>query len=72
MTTWERDRIAHLEAKCYRVSHKVTVEYIRFVVADSATQAEEWAADMGDTEADEYRASQTAWKARRCDQMSRK
>lgn len=49
--------------KCYRVSHKVTVEYIRFLYTDNAKQAEELAADMGDTEGDQDRVTQTNWKA---------
>ncbi len=56
----------------YRVSHKVTVEYIRYIAADSSQEAEELAADMGDTEGNADRVNQTAWKARRCDRTSHK
>ena len=50
--------------KHYRVCHKVTVEYIRYVTADTAKIAEELAADMGDTEGDQDSVTMTAWKAK--------
>lgn len=50
--------------KTYRVAHKVTVEYIRWIEANTAKEAEEMAADMGDTEGDEIQPIQTEWKAK--------
>ena len=59
-----------MELKAYRVSHKVTVEYVRYVLTASAREDEIRAQDMGDTEGDFDAVTMTNWKATTLDGRS--